>query len=240
MDGERFDQLVRNIGVQISRRIALGPIAGLGLGGLLLFSTDDAEAKNKKKRTHRRNHRRARRRAKVRRRREQRNSAGIRLYEELVVALKRAGGDCDALLAAAQQFQEQNQDRLQRVLDQEARPGQNRALARRYQKRVTAASESLHAMLATCGFRGSTPSSSSLVCSFSAADPIDPPSLSTCGGCDCGCICPLSPGTCALMFFACVFGGSESAPNCCWFGTCINHLCREQCTNCCNCCPSLP
>lgn len=228
MEGERFDQLARSIGVQISRRIALGPLAGLGLGGLFAIPAKaDAQDRN------RRNRRRARRR------RERRDSEGIRYYEDLTAALVRAGGDCEALVAAASTFQARNKGRFRRVMAQEARRGQDRVLARRYRQRVTAASASLHAMLATCGFRGSTPAQDSLLCDLPSADAIGPPAQGTCHGCDCGCICPLSPGQCTLSFFGCAFGGPASRPNCCWFGTCVNHLCLEQCPNCCNCCPSV-
>jgi hypothetical protein len=220
LEHARFDRLAKSVGKRITRRNALGPLAGLGLAGLAAVAP---EAEARKHNT-----------LKSRRRGRGRGVAGVQLYEDLAETLTRASGDCDALLAAAQQFQEQNAARLELV--QAAEAGRTRAertkRARRDQNRITAATERLHTLLATCGFRGATPALDSLLCDLTPGGDVDPPGLAACQGCDCGCICPISAGECTLMFFGCL-GGSEAS--CCWFGACAGHQCTEQCPNCCNC-----
>jgi hypothetical protein len=220
MEQARFDRFAKSVGGRVTRRSALGPLAGLGLAGLSAVTAEtDAKPRRRRKRQRQRG----------------RASAGARLFEELAATLTRAGGDCDALLEAAEQFREQNDTRIELIRAAEA--GWTRAerteRTRRDQGRITAATERLHTLLATCGFRGTTPALDSLLCDLTPGGDVDPPGLGSCPpGCDCGCLCPISAGECTLMFFGCL-GGSEAS--CCWFGACAGHICTEQCPNCCNC-----
>lgn len=227
MESERFDRLIRRVGGHLNRRAALGPMTGVGLGILGAFATD-AEAGNRKRK----------RKRIARRRRRKRANVGVRYFEDLAESLEQAGGDCNALTDAAEAFRGQHEALLAQIQDEEAQwsPQQRTRRARRGQQRITAAAERLHTLLGTCNFRGTSPTSDSLLCGrdLTGSDPADPLAAEACGGgCDCQCICPLTPGECAGAFFGCLFGGKASASNCCWFGTCVNHLCMEQCTNCC-------
>ncbi|MGH2616896.1 MAG: hypothetical protein ACRDJC_16815 [Thermomicrobiales bacterium] len=220
MENARFDRLTKIVGRHVTRRSALGPLAGLGLAGLSA-ATAETDAKQRRRRKRQRQRGRA--------------SAGARWFDELAETLTQASGDCDALLAAAEQFREQNDARIDLLRAEEA--GWTRAerseRARRDQDRITAATERLHTLLATCGFRGTTPALDSLLCGLTPGGDEDPPGQASCQeGCDCGCICPISAGECTLSFFGCL-GGSEAS--CCWFGACAGHQCSEQCPNCCNC-----
>ncbi len=221
MEHARFDRFAKSVGRRVTRRNALAPLAGLGLASVSA-ATPEAEARNRDSRKSRR--RRGRGRA----------SAGVRLFEELAATLTRAGGDCDALLAAAEQFREQNDTRIDllRAVEVGWTRAERTERTRRDQQRITAATERLHTLLASCGFRGTSPALESLLCDLTPGGDVDPPGLASCQGCDCGCICPISAGECTLMFFGCL-GGSEAS--CCWFGACAGHQCAEQCPNCCNC-----
>jgi hypothetical protein len=221
MEHTRFDRFAKSVGRRVTRRNALGPLAGLGLASV---SAVAPESEARKRNTRKSRRRRGRGRA----------SAGVRLFEELADTLTQAGGDCDALLAAAEDFREQNDTRIDLLRAAEAAwtRAERTERARRDQGRITAATERLHTLLATCGFRGTSATSDSLLCGLTPGGDVDPPAPESCQGCDCGCICPISAGQCTLTFFACL-GGSEAS--CCWFGACAGHQCAEQCPNCCNC-----
>jgi hypothetical protein len=234
MDSAHFDRFTKYVGQHLTRRVAFGPLAVLGLGSLFTLIAE-TDAKNKERRKGKQRKRQHRKRHLARR-----PSAGLRLFEELAATLTKVGGDCEALKAAALAFQADNQARIDLIRGEEAGwdQAQRTAQAIADQLRITAAAESLHALLATCGFRGASPSLTSPLCDLPPSGPIDPPGSVACQGCDCGCICPLSGWSCTEEFFGCLFGGEAAPPNCCWFGTCISHLCLQQCPNCCTCCPS--
>src|SRR5688500_12439254 len=96
-----------SVGRRVTRRNALGPLAGLGLASVSAV-TPESEARKRNSRKQRR--RRGRGRA----------PAGVRVFEELATTLTQAGGDCDALLAAAEQFREQNDARIKLLRAEEA------------------------------------------------------------------------------------------------------------------------
>jgi hypothetical protein len=143
-----------------------------------------------------------------------RTDAGVLLFELMAARMKQTNGDCDALAAAAEDFRQENLSLFLEIGNREQAwdADKRKQVATRYRARVTRAAESLHAMMASCRFRGAT---SSPICEATGGGPITPPGDAQCGGCDCSCICPLSGWACTGSFFGCFFGGAASAPNCC-------------------------
>jgi hypothetical protein len=209
MDGKQFDWLARVSAAGLDRRLvakslAAGALAEVGLNGL----ADRAEAK--------------------------RTDPGVLFFELLAARMKRATGDCDALAQVADDFRREH---LAVFLKLEAREQQldvdeRSRLATKYRERITRATEALHALMASCRFRGPAEAGICAPNGSVPGDPVAPPGEAQCTGCDCGCICPIGGWQCAALFFGCM-GGSHAA--CCWFGACAGHQCIEQCPNCCNC-----
>ena len=208
MEGHRFDRLARLSAVAADRRLvarslAAGVLAEVGLVGF----ADRLDAKQ--------------------------TDPGVLFFELLAARMKRASGDCDALAQAADDFRREHLAVFLKLANREAQwDADKRArVATKYQERITQATETLHAMVASCRFRGT---STAAICdAVGSSDPITLPGAAQCGaGCDCSCICPISGWDCAGAFFGCM-GGSEAS--CCWFGACAGHICAEQCPNCCNC-----
>lgn len=214
MDGGRFDVVARLSATGMGRRTLARSLAAGLLGGAGLPALAERAAAKPGRRKGPKSGRR-----------------GVVLFERLAATLERETGDCAALAAAAVAFQQQHQRVLQEILAEEATwsATQRRAAATRDRARITAAAQSLHTMLASCGFRGAVPSP---ICLAGDGEPAPRPGVVACpGGCDCSCICPLSAGDCAEQSFACIGGSRDS---CCWFGTCVDGNCSSQCVNCCD------
>ncbi|HEX5498402.1 MAG TPA: hypothetical protein VFX03_04210 [Thermomicrobiales bacterium] len=163
---------------------------------------------------------------------------GVRFFEQLAAELAQETGDCDALKQAVDAFQSAHGDECNKIKSQEEQwDAKKRAkVAKKYQARITRATETLHTLAASCRFRGDV-TSEAAVCrplnNGPAGEKEPEPGAAQCdGGCDCNCICPISGWDCAGAFFGCV-GGSEAS--CCWFGACAGNQCMTQCPNCCNC-----
>ncbi|HEU5432778.1 MAG TPA: hypothetical protein VFU81_14015, partial [Thermomicrobiales bacterium] len=203
MDDQQFDRLTRLSAAAVNRRrivrsLAAGALAEVGLAGL----ANRVEAKSKSKAA----------------------DPGVRFFEQLAAELAQETGDCDALKQAMDAFQTAHMDEFNKIKAQEARwDAKKRAqVAKKFEARITQATETLHTLAASCRFRGT---SEATICravdSEPSADKFPPVGETQCGaGCDCNCICPISGWDCAGAFFGCV-GGSEAS--CCWFGACAGN-----------------
>jgi hypothetical protein len=228
MDDQRFDNLIRALHHKVgSRRALTAFLAGLSLS--LIPALDAAAGRGKGKRKNKQKHTRKRaRKAKS-------IDPGVRLFESLAAKMKEATGDCDALAQAAEDFKQAHLAEFNELATREQQwDAETRArVAKKHQARITQATESLHTLMASCRFRGT---SDAPICEASGGDPVALPGEAQCGaGCDCSCICPISGWDCTFNFFGCL-GGSEAS--CCWFGACAGNICAEQCPNCCNCGPT--
>ena len=223
MDDKGFDNLIRGLHAWAGSRRAL-PAVAAGLSMPLIPSTGDVDDVSAASGKRRRKRKRARKAKSVDR--------GVLFFESLAAAMKDASGDCDALAQVAADFKRTNLDEFNDlgVREKQLDAATRKATAAKHQERITKATETLHTLMASCRFRGT---SNAAVCAAVGSDSVAAPGAEQCGaGCDCSCICPISGWTCAGFFFGCM-GGSEAA--CCWFGACAGHICDEQCPNCCNC-----
>jgi hypothetical protein len=210
MDSQKFDWLARFSASGLDRRVvakslAAGALAEVGLTRL----ADRVEAK--------------------------RTDPGVLFFELLAARMKRATGDCDALAQAADDFRKEHLAVFLKIANAEQQwdAGKRARVATRYQDRITRATEALHALMASCRFRGTSEAGICAANGSVRGEAVAPPGEAQCdGGCDCACICPISGWDCAASFFGCM-GGSHAS--CCWFGACAGNMCAEQCPNCCNC-----
>lgn len=223
MDDQRFDKLIRALHPMAgSRRALTALLAGLSLP--LIPALDAHALRGKRKRQNKRKHARKRTAKSV--------DPAVRFFESLAAEMQKVGGDCDALAQAAEDFKQAHLAEFNELADrQEQLDAETRSrLAKKHQARITQATETLHTLMASCRFRGT---SDAPICEAVGGEPVTLPGEPQCGtGCDCSCICPISSWDCTLTFFACL-GGSEAS--CCWFGACAGNQCAEQCPNCCNC-----
>lgn len=223
VDDRGFDDLIRGLHEWVGSRRALTAV-GAGLSMPLIPSAGSVDGVSAKKGNRRQKRKRSRKAKSVDR--------GVLFFESLAAAMKEATGDCDALAQVAANFKQANLTEFTSLASHEEQldAATRKATAAKYQARITQATETLHTLMASCRFRGT---SSASICEAAGSDSVTPPGAEQCGaGCDCSCICPISGWTCTGLFFGCM-GGSEAA--CCWFGACAGHICDEQCPNCCNC-----
>lgn len=210
MDSKSFDGIARGIAGRSRRAVvgalAAGVAASFGGSGVIVAAPSTAG----------------------------RHDPGLRLLEQFAQVLENETGDCDALIAAADEFANQHEAELKDLLAEEAAwsPVQRRKRTKRNRARIVAAVQAIHGQLASCSFRGTGTTPSPICQPVGGTSPFGQPGADTCSGCDCGCICPLSSGECAAQCLSCSFTGSSG--DCCWCGTCIDHNCSTQCVNCCN------
>lgn len=216
MEGSRFDQIIRQTGG--NRRAIVGTLLAAAAAPLSRLATAGAKS------------RRERRRRRHKKKKKQPTDKGLQLLEQLAEEMEQVTGDCDALAAAASAFQQEHGEELQSLLEQAAAwtPEEREQRTKANRERIVAAAQSLYAQIASCNFRGEV---ASPICEEGGQSDLPAPGNTTCHGCDCQCICPLSSGECAAQCTSCFVTGDHGV--CCWCGTCMDHNCSSQCPNCC-------
>lgn len=175
---------------------------------------------------------------------------GVLFYELLATTLEGEGGDCAHLAQVADQFRNQNKELLAQIQAEEQAwtPEKKAAVEEQYGDRIGTATKSLALTMSRCDYlenstspfcaaagETGTPVAEVSRMDWTAAQAATPVTetadgsdlLSSCHGCDCHCICPISAGKCATFWFECI-GGSHAA--CCWSGACTGS-CSKTCND---------